>query len=254
MPQSNTQNQPLIIVDSPRPVSEDIKEVISYFGKTPVAWGRYFTTSYPVEYSHVLENDTLHKNNIKLLPIARHTNHVGGSRAQGIADAKQGVNDLFSTFSVDQWKSQGNEFLYFLDVEGNPTGVNGSISKEYYQGWSETLLVYSKERSENTVTILPCVYINYHDETTISILKESDVACYGLWIARYHFTPQKLPAWDETFAVPKSVQESSIPVFLRQYASGSQMKVPFDLDQTNPNREDIQKNFLDKLLLPPLNA
>lgn len=254
MTSSGTENESLIIVDSIDPVNTIIESVQHFLGQNPVAWGRYFTTTYPAEYSHELENNPLHNNNIKLLPIARHTNHVGGSHALGEADAKQGVEDLFSTFSIDYWKSQGSEFFFFLDVEGNPTGPNGSISKEYYTGWSETLISYSRECSENEVTILPCVYANFSDNVTFSILKELGTnLCRGLWIARYYSPPQIRPLWDEDFAVPPIVQKSQIPVFLRQYAGGGQIDEQFDLDQTNPNIKDISTEFLDKLILPPIN-
>lgn len=250
----STSNQgPFRIIDSSQPVSQLIDKVQAHFNELPIAWGRYFTTEYPYEYSHKLENNPLHNNNIKLLPIARHTNHVGGSFAQGVTDAKSGVNDLFSTFEINYWKSQGSEFLFFLDVEGNSNGPSGSISEEYYKGWSATLLSYSQEKSGNAVTILPGVYANYHDDTTFSILTKKEIACYGLWIARYHDSPQEWPAWDENFAIPELIQMSSIPVLLRQYASGKQLHLKFDLDQTNPNIADLNKSFLDKLILPPLS-
>lgn len=251
MIKSNSNKEPFKIVDSSQPANDLIDKVYSYYNEMPIAWGRYFTTGYPVEYSHNLENNTLHENNIKLLPIARHTNHVGGSYSQGVTDAKQGVNDLFSTFTVNYWKSQGSEFFFFLDVEGNVSGSNGSISEEYYRGWSETLISYSKEKSENSVNILPCVYANYHDNTTFSILIKGEITCYGLWIARYHSSPEKWPSWNENFAVPKLIQNSSIPVFLRQYASGEQVNEEFDLDQTNPNIIGFKERFLNKLILPP---
>jgi len=242
------------IIDSSQPVNELIANVKYQLGQMPVAWGRYFTTTSPVEYSHDLENTFLHDYNIKLLPIARHTNHVGGSYELGVADAKAGVEDLFSTIDIDYWKSQGSEFLFFLDVEGNTYGPNGPISVYYYKGWSETLVSYSKELSGNAVTLLPCVYANYHDDTTLSLLVDDRLACYGLWIARYHNTPQNWPSWDENFAVPEIIQQSSIPVFLRQYASGDQMNLPYDLDQTNPNVMDLKESFLDKLILPPASS
>ncbi|MFK8006911.1 MAG: hypothetical protein AB8H03_11090 [Saprospiraceae bacterium] len=248
----NSNQDNLRIVDSSTPVSQKlISDAQGYLNQKPVAWGRYFTTNPSVEYSHSSENNFLNEHNIKLLPIARHTNHVGGSYAQGQKDAIDGVNDLFATFSIDYWKSQGSEFLYFLDVEGNSTGPNGSISEDYYNAWSETLISHSKERSGNSVTILPCVYANYHDETTFSILKQEGIRCEGLWMARYHSQPEKMTPWEENFAVPEAIQNSNLPVFLWQYAGGNQINQDFDLDLINPNINDIQSTFLDKLILPP---
>lgn len=254
MTQNSSNNGLFRIVDCAQPVNNIIDQAKVFSNEMPIAIGRYFTTEYPVEYSHKLENNVFHKNNIKLLPIARHTNHVGGSRELGITDAQAGVEDLFSTFDIEYWHSQGNEFLFFLDVEGNSTGPNGPISEEYYKGWSETLVSYSKEKSNDAVTILPCVYANYHDNTTFSILVKNYISCHGLWIARYHNTPQKWPSWDENFAVPQIIQDSSLPVFLRQYASGEQVNQAFDLDQTNPNILDLNTSFVDKLILPPSNV
>lgn len=133
--------------------------------------------------------------------------------------------------------------------------LNGSLSQEYYEGWSKTLVSESQKRSQDSVTILPCVYVNYHDNYTLKVLIKEDVSCHGLWIARYHDTPHKNPSWntpkEKRFAVPKIIRDSSIPVFLRQYARDAQIKKKFDLDQTNPNIADIQGEFLDKLILPP---
>ncbi len=244
----SSNNKPLTIVDSLTPSNELINQAKAYFGHTPVAWGRYFTTHGSAEYSHARENNSLHQNNIKLLPIARHTPHVGGSKHQGRLDAIQGVKDLFLTFPIEYWKSQGSKFFFFLDVEKtNP------LSKEYYEGWSETLVSESQKQSDNSVTILPCVYANYHDNTTLSLLAREKMPCYGLWIARYYSNPKKNRSWDEHFAVPEVIQNSSIPVFLRQYESYKQIHENFDLNQTNPNIENLQEKFLDKLILPPFS-
>jgi len=251
MTETTSNNKPLIVVDSLQPVTGLIDKVHAYFGHMPTVWARYFTTTPPGEYAHKSENNPLYNNNIKLLPIARHTNHVGEiSSKLGATDAKQGVNDLFETFGKEYLKSQGGEFLFFLDVEKSTP-----LSQEYYEGWSKTLVSYSQEQSGGSVTILPCVYLNYHDDITIGVLTQEGISCHGLWIARYYITfPGKTPDWSEHFAVPKAIQQHpSIPVFLRQFGDGGQasIKQGFDLDQTNPFIPNIQEDFLDKLISPP---
>ncbi len=256
MTAANSNSALLTLVDSIDPVNAIISDVLQYLGQAPTAWGRYFTTTGSAEFRHRTEGPILHQHNIKLLPIARHTNHVGGSKALGIQDAQQGVGDLLATYHPDEWTAQGNEFLFFLDVEGNNSGPNGSISQEYYEGWSETLVSESRARTNGALTFLPAVYANHHDQTTFSILINSGLACHALWIARYHGQPEKFPAWDEAFAVPTEVQNSPLNniVYLRQYAGGYQIGQQVDLDQTNPNIEDLQEKFLDRLILPPVQS
>ena len=134
------------------------------FQEKPVVWGRYFTsaaTTGTVEYRHLRENQILHENNIRVLPIARQTKRVNGTQAEGSADAEQNAEDFILTFGADYLKSQGGEFLMFLDVEGAP-----SLSEAYYAGWARTLASHSHDFSHGAATILPCVYATQGDATT----------------------------------------------------------------------------------------
>ena len=104
------------------------------FGEPPVLWGRYFTSaSTPgnTEYRHLKENQILRDSNIRVLPIARQTLHVGGNQAQGSADATKNVEDVILTFGAKYLASHGGKFFLVLDVEPNP-----SLSVSYYTGWS----------------------------------------------------------------------------------------------------------------------
>jgi len=117
------------------------------FGRPPALWGRYFTSPHTAkggEYRHRLENRLLRDNNIRVLPIARQTNRVHGSEAEGSADARANVDDLFATFGADYLASQGREVVMFLDVEPeNP------LSLAYYRGWATTLVAHSRDASDN---------------------------------------------------------------------------------------------------------
>src|SRR5947199_7889676 len=123
------------------------------FGETPVLWGRYFTSSSSagnVEYRHAQENSILRTKNIRVLPIARQTKRVNGTEAQGTADATANVDDLIATFGTDYLASQGNQFLVFLDVEGDP-----SLSAAYFTGWAQALVDHSSKTTKDKVTFLP---------------------------------------------------------------------------------------------------
>ena len=81
-----------------------IELATALYGEAPVFWGRYFTSASSggnVEYRHLKENQPLRDNNIRVLPIARQTNRVSGTQADGSADAEKNANDLLSTFGAD---------------------------------------------------------------------------------------------------------------------------------------------------------
>jgi hypothetical protein len=119
--------------DSSSPVTDDlINTATRQFGQAPLFWGRYFTSptaSGSVEYRHGSESPVLARHNIRLLPVARQTAHVGGSQQQGAADAQLNVQDILDTFGQDYLASQGGEFLLFLDVEGSPSTGSPSLSR-----------------------------------------------------------------------------------------------------------------------------
>ncbi|HEX6626057.1 MAG TPA: hypothetical protein VF064_20230, partial [Pyrinomonadaceae bacterium] len=156
--------------DSSSPVTDDlINTATQQFGQAPLFWGRYFTSptaSGSVEYRHGSESPILAQHNIRLLPVARQTAHVGGSQQQGTSDAQLNVQDVLDTFGQDYLASQGGQFLLFLDVEGSPSTGSPSLSLDYYLGWGQTLVSYSRSRTGNAVTVLPCVYARQGDNQT----------------------------------------------------------------------------------------
>jgi len=233
--------------------SSIIQTAIELFGQTPALWGRYFTsptTSGSVEYHHAQENGVLAQFNIRLLPIARQTSHVGGTATQGTSDAKGNVDDIFATFDTKYLAGQGGEFLMFLDVEGSPQTGSPSLALDYYTGWAKTLISYSRSASNNAVTILPCVYARQGDNDTWNVLVNANQQgnkCYGGWVARYYYSSCDMTDWDNDLVMPSVALP--FDVLLWQYAENCCGGV-IDCNQTNPG-VNIQDELLGRLILPP---
>lgn len=240
--------------DSSIPVTQSLIDTAkALFGQTPAVWGRYFTsvtTSGNVEYRHSTENPILAANNIRLLPVARQTTHVGGTQAQGAADAQLNAADFLATFSQQLLAAQGGEFMMFLDVEGSPQTGSPSLSLDYYLGWAGTLMSYSKSQSNNTVTIVPCVYGRQGDNDTwnaIATAHTQGVGCYGVWSARYYTNSCTMSPWNNAVAIPTVTLPCD--VLLWQYAENC-CNGMIDSNQINPNI-DAQTQLLNRLVLPP---
>ena len=218
-------------------------------GETPVLWGRYFTsaaTTGDVEYRHLEEGQLLRENNIRVLPIARQTNRVSGTAADGAADAKLNAEDVIVTFGADYLKSLGGKVLMFLDVESTPP-----LSLSYYQGWAQTLMEHSQSYSNGAVTILPCVYGVQSDDTTwqaIASASNQGIDCYGVWIARWNWRGcQAVPDWSDETVSPTVALPCKI--LLWQYSDECHGGDGFDCNQTNPG-VDFDA-FINQLILPP---
>lgn len=240
--------------DSCLPVTVDlIESATQLFGRAPLIWGRYFTgptTSGSVEYHHASESQILAQHNIRLLPVARQTTQVGGSQEQGVSDAQRNVDDVLATFAQDYLASLGTEFLMFLDVEGSPSTGSPSLALDYYTGWAQTLIDYSRGRTANAITILPCVYARQSDKETWEVLVTASaqgVKCNGGWVARYYYSSCNMSDWDESIVTP--AVELPFDVLLWQYAENC-CEGTIDCNQINPN-VDIETVLLNKLILPP---
>ena len=243
--------------DSILPVTDAlIKSTADLFGATPAFWGRYFTsvtTTGSTEYHHAKENGPLNKAGIRLLPIARQTNHVNGTQEQGVADGRANAKDFIATFGAAFLASRGSQFFMFLDVEGDP-----SLSAPYYTGWAEGLAVESAAQCEkagiqaDAVEVFPCVYGTQSDITTWKALAtaEADGAlCGGLWIARYFPNDCKLADWNEHKVTPAAPNPFPFTILAWQF-SGNCLSGKIDCSQTNPNL-DAQADLLDFLVVPP---
>lgn len=247
--------------DSSNPVTSEIGGqslvdlATQLFGRPPVLWGRYFTsaaTSGTVEYRHLREGQILRANGVRVLPIARQTKRVGGSVADGSADAAANVEDLILTFGTDYLASQGGEVLMFLDVEGAP-----SLSMAYYRGWAGTLVAHSQSFSGGAVTVLPCVYGSYFDKATWQAVADAvaaGVLFEGAWIARWrvtgcqHFADPALD-FDDAVVRPQSLP-ATFKILLWQYSNDCYGGAGFDCVQTNPDI-DLEQDLLSRCVLSP---
>ena len=229
-----------------------IQAATNIFGSAPQFWGRYFkspTGGSAAEYHHSTEDPVLAQANIRVLPVAQQTGHVNGSQALGAADAQLNVADILATFPQAHLISQGGQFLMFLDVEG-VSAKAPSLSLGYYTGWAQTLVSFSQSKTNNTVTILPCVYARQLDKVTWNTLNTANangIPCHGAWVARY---PGGCSARDfnPIFAIPPV--QLPCDVLIWQYGENC-ANGKIDLNQANPSLANIQTELLDKLILPP---
>lgn len=242
-----TQGKPGVDSSYANVTEKIIGEVKDFLGEKPLFWGRYFATQGVVEYHHATENEPLAQAGIRLLPIARRTSDVGDTEAEGVTDARACVDDILVSFPIDYLARQGGEFFIFLDVENSP-----ALSEAYYTGWAETIRTSSRERSENAVSLLPCVYAAQSNQATWTALnrtQEAGVPCHGVWVARYHSTEcsAQRPQWESEFLTPKITLPC--PILLWQHAENC-VNGQVDLSQVNPNI-DLDNDLLARLILPP---
>ncbi len=230
-----------------------VQAATNIFGSTPAFWGRYFkkpNANSPPEYDHANEDSVLAQANIRVLPVAQQTSHVGGSQAQGAADAQLNVTDILSTFPQANLIAQGGQILMFLDVEG-VSAQAPSLSLAYYTGWAQTLISFSQSQTNNAVTILPCVYGRQLDNVSwkaIGTANTNGIPCHGAWVARY---PGGCNARDfnSNLAIPPVPLPCDVLIW--QYGENC-ANGKIDLNQTNPNVTNIQTALMDKLVLPPV--
>ncbi|MDF5729696.1 MAG: peptidoglycan-binding protein [Rhizonema sp. PD38] len=217
-----------------------IQKAAELMRTSPRFWGRYFQgNTKNGEYLHQQENKPLHNAGIRVLPISRQTNEVGGTHRNGVEIGTSHANDVLNTFGEDYLASQGDGFYIFLDVEG--FDPQPSLSKEFYKGWSEAVV-----QASNKVKLLPSVYLNGSDQTTLRNLSaaiKEGAHCHGLWVANYDSKPQIGP-WN-----PEKVKlEPPVPckVLLRQYI-GDVSNGIYDFNQINPfldNPELVLQRFI----------
>jgi hypothetical protein len=219
-------------------------------GAAPRFWGRYFQGNIKDgEYRRANENKPLRDAGLSVLPITRQTNVVNGTEQDGINFGTLHAKDIVNTFSEKYLESIGDSFYVFLDVEG--VGGEPSLSKEFYKGWSQSVI-----NASSKVRLLPSVYLNGSDKTTLrnlTLAMREGSECLGVWLARYNNTPQIKP-WSK-----QGVElDPPIPckVLILQYV-GDVLKNGkivnnglYDFNQINPfldNPEEILKRFI----LPP---
>lgn len=221
---------------------------IRLLGNTkPAYWGRYFSGvdfSGAGEYFKNKENNILHQNNIRVLPIGRFTTQVGKGKDEGLRDGFDQANDFIISFGENYLQTQGSEFYLFLDIEPDIP-----LSTNYYLGWAEAVKSVS-----NKVKILPCVYLGSEDAITSRALKkalDNGAECFGLWIARYvSFRQPSIPLPPQEFDSSEAKPKTSVPVpvLFWQYAGEIGSREDYDFNISNP---DIGSDeILKRLVLP----
>lgn len=233
-------------VDTAYPVTRELlRSASAVLGQVPAFWGRYFTSPTAgggVEYRHRIEDQILAEAAVRVLPIARQTNHVGGTIAEGARDAELNARDLVATFG-ETLLSTIAEVALFLDVEGSG---RSKLSVEYYVGWANGLSVVGPE-----VRILPCVYGLPSDSETWDALGAAvaeGCQCGGIWSSRPHAGESVVEPhpWDPEVVRPRS-SFALPPVVLWQY-SFAKKHAQFDRNLAAPGYD-----LLSKLVLPPLS-
>ena len=216
-------------------------------GQTAAFVGRYFTTmSTPGsgEYHHRIENPVLAARGIRVLPIARQTNHVGGSHGDGFADGRANALDLLATFGASYLQSQGGKFRIFLDVEGSGAS---RLTPSYYLGWCSGLRLDTGDAE-----IIPCVYGIPGDNITWAALRtalRSGATCGGIWLSHpfvevYASTHEPIQ-WNEGMLKPFAPIEG-VDIVAWQYRFAGL----YDCNILNPALADASE-FLSTLVLPP---
>ena len=230
--------------DSLSPVNDLlIADAASTLGSAPNFWGRYFTstsTKGTGEYRHRVENAILNQHQIRVLPVARQTNRVGMTHADGLRDGTANAEDLVATFGGDYLLSLGGRFRIFLDVEGN--GVS-HLANDYYLGWTEGLTQGSPD-----IEIMPCVYGIPGDTKTWNALSQAlaeGSRCHGVWLSHPFNAKAEPIAWSPLMLAPYQ-DIPDVPVLLWQYLFGP----TFDRNLVNPDLGDAS-DFLETLILPP---
>jgi len=224
--------------DSTSPVKQSLVNAANaVFGAMPKFWGRYFKApgnTSSIQY-HASESPVLRSNGIKLLPIGRQTNHVGGSTAQGDADGRDNASAILAELA-----GLSGDVLVFLDVEQSL-----SLSRSYYRGWAAGIQAIGASHSVN---FIPCVYGSFSANPTWAALSAevaAGVPCGGVWIARYVVDTgcAPMPFWSDTRTRPASLA-ASIPVLAWQYVQECN---GIDCNQCNPNHE---ASLLSRLIAP----
>lgn len=231
-------------VDSLLPVTTNaIIQARNILGTQPVYWGRYFTspeTTALGEYRHAIENGPLAQAGIRVLPIARQTDRVGGPEAWGTADGAANAQDIIDSFGAEWLISQSSQLFVFLDVE-MPGANPPALSEAYLTGWAAAL---QKTAKAVGVCLQPCLYSSLANAGAWKIVQQSGVCPY-VWVASYVQDGISIPAWDPAHAIPPDL---TCPTLLWQFAGD--IAGAIDLNLSRPGSEEL---LLPGLILPPMS-
>jgi hypothetical protein len=234
--------------DSTSPVTQElIDRAVDVLASAPMFWGRYFKgpgNTNPVQYQAGRENPVLDRAKVRVLPIARQTNNVGGSRRDGDRDGRRNAQAIVEAFGHQYLGSLNNNPLVFLDVEQTVP-----LSAEYYLGWSVALADEGRKLSNDAVNLTPAVYSSHGSKQTwraLSTCLRRGATCSGVWVARYVVSDgcAPMPVWSEERVRPVGLPQE-VPVLAWQYAQNCK---DIDCNQANPRFQD---QLMDQLIPPP---
>jgi hypothetical protein len=249
---------------------EIIDNVHAQYGAMPTFWGRYFkkpgdTDPGDDQYKFKKENAILQKNGIKLLPIARQTNHVGGTEDLGKTDGKNNAQAIVEALGADYLIQSGPELLVFLDTEPERSGP--ALSYDYYVGWASALIAEGLLLTSNKVRFRPGLYLNSSGQEAngpaaarvlAKVAEEAGsnsidpyLVCRAVWAARYGGrTPvSSVPVWsDEETRLPELPDASLVVAWQWAEAEDNIPQLPIDPNIINPSCSD---ELLNHLVVPP---
>ena len=232
--------------DTVKAVDAELVDIATkHLGSVPAFWGRYFGLIHPEDSYTAREAPFLRARNIRLLPIARQTDHVNRSRSEGSREGAANVDDFISRLALHSLRERGGEILFFLDTEEKPR-----LNPAYFAGWAEAVVTRSAEKG---LKILPAVYLHHNDRHTWQALAEAAAEGRGpraAWVIaeKENACSNPVPDWDPSFVLPHRGFVPPCPIVARQFALDCFTRV-FDFSTVNP---DEQAFFMDRLVaIPP---
>ena len=166
-----------------------------------------------------------------------------------VARAPAVVVFVLAAFGLDYLATQGGEFFVYLDDEGAP---QPTLSKDYWLGWSEALMSYSRQISSNKVTLLPGLYCNFDHASWVALRDAlgQGARCESAWVARWKSSGQvcmPVQPWSQAQVTPDPAPPC--PIHIWQYAQECHGGDGFDMDEANPTLS--LDDLLAKFILPP---
>jgi hypothetical protein len=204
-------------------------------GSRPLFFGRYFKGPHnpsPIQYQGNQENPVLSANNIRVLCIARQTTRVGGSAADGVADAVNNMAAVVDAFGAAYLAGLNFEPLIFLDTELSSS--QPTLSADYYSGWAGALREQGPIAPGVRLQFTPGVYINRSDNASWRALGTAmgkGAPCYGAWVANYgkRTGAEPPPAWDPAEVIPKPPLKPPASILAWQYAGDYEDVLDFSI-------------------------
>lgn len=239
--------------DATHPITDSLIELSSrLLGNRPHFFGRYFKGPHnpsPIQYQPQSENEVFARRGLRVLCIARQTNRVGGSFADGVADAVNNMAAIVTAFGASYLASLNTEPLIFLDTELSET--QPTLSADYYKGWSTALREQGPIAPGARLVFSPAIYINKGDIKSWRALASSisrGAICYGAWVASYgrRTGAEGPPAWDLSAITPVLSQPLPVDLIAWQYAGDYEDVLDFSILP-----DDDKGAKIIELLIPP---